>query len=603
MLSELRQQSRSFIIWFLFGIIILSFIVTFGPASMRLSCGGATKAGTLAGEEISNADMQFALRLGMPRQAPPTYRLKIYDLLLRREILAQEGKRMGFRVTEDEVEAMITKRRRIVVLGMTWDLAHTGAWPVQRIAGQKPVPAPNYYHPRFKKWVNYTLGMKVKEFLAQQKKELLARRAVEAIRSGVIVSDREARAVYELQTDSLKLAYARFEVDKFRKGLIVSRGEVMRWLSQKENRDAVDKEYKKVKWKLTGLPHERRIRHILVKLSPKASDADKAAARKKLDTLRSKLAKAPTDFARMAQLLSEDEATRASGGDLGWREKSKLGFGKAFANAVFALKPMTVSQVIASDKGFHLVLVEGDRKGDVSLEQARVWLAEQKIVATRALVAARKVAKEALRRLLMGKPISEVFPKPAAPGGAGDAAASSSEGSSSGGKDKEDKKASPPKPWHPLLPQAEEVSVLRTDTTIGPIGKVKGLFAKVWRLTDKSPVLPEVVRVPGSGTSLGALVVIRLKMRLEPTDDGFKAAREEIVEDLLRTKREDAVARWVFRRCEALRAAGQIHIMPRFSSVTYYQGEGDNKKKVKAKYVPCQQLPRVGRAAAALPFR
>lgn len=602
MLNELRQQSRSFIIWFLFGIIILSFIVTFGPASMRLSCGGATKAGTLAGQEISNADMQFALRLAMPRQAPPTYRLKIYDMLLRREILAQEGKRMGFRVSEEEVEAMITKRRRIVVLGMTWDLSHTGAWPVQRIPGQKPVPAPNYYHPRFKKWVNYTLGMKVKEFLAQQKKELLARRALEAIQSGVIVSDREARAVYELQTDSIKLSYARFDVDKFKKGLIVSKAEIMRWLSQKENRDAVDKEYKKVKWKLTGLPHERRVRHILVKLKPGASEADKAAARKKLEVLRPKLAAAPTDFPRMAQLLSEDEDTRASGGDLGWREKGKLGFGKAFADAVFALKPRTVSQIITSDKGLHLVLVDGDRKGDVSLAQARPWLAEQKIIATRALGAARKVAGEALRRLLMGKPVSEVFPKPVEPGSASDAA-SSSEGASSGDKDKEDKKASPPKPWHPLLPQAQEVTVLRTDTTIGPIGKVKGLFAKVWRLTDKAPVLDEVVRVPGSGTSLGALVVIRMASRLAPTADGFKAAREEIVENLLRTKREDAVARWVFQRCEALRAAGQIHFVDRFASVTYYQGEGDNKQKVTTKYVPCQQLPRVGRAAGALPFR
>jgi len=601
MLEQLRQQSRSFIIWFLFGIIILSFIVTFGPASMRLSCGRATKVGTMAGHEIANADMQFALRLGMPRQAPPTHRLRIYDLLLRREILAMEARRMGFRVSEEEVESMITKRRQIVVLGMTWDLAHTGAWPVQRDADGKLVPAPNYYHPRFKKWVNYTLGMKVKEFLAQEKKELLARRALEAIRGGVLVSDQEAKAVYEVQNDSLKLSYARFDVDKFRKGLIVPRSEIMRWLSQKENRDAVDAKYKKVKWKLTGLPHERRVRHILVKVAPGASEADRAAARQKLAALRQKLVRAPTDFARMAQLLSEDEATRASGGDLGWREKSKLGFGKAFADAVFGLEPMTVSEVISSDKGYHLAIVEGDRKGDVPLEKARVWLAEEQIIATRALAAARKVAEEALRRLLMGKPMSEVFPKPPEPD-ATDEAGSSSD-SSSGSKDREDKKGSPPKPWHPLLPQVQEVTVLRTDSTIGPIGKVKGLFAKVWQLTEKSPVLPEVVRVPGSGTSLGALVIIRLKARMEPTEKGFEAAREEIVEDLLRTKRQDAVTRWVFQRCEALRAAGQIHFEERFSSVAYFQGDGDNKKKVVAKYVPCQTLPRVGRASAGLPFQ
>jgi hypothetical protein len=99
MLDKLRQQSRSFIIWFLFGIIILSFIVTFGPASMRLSCGGATKAGTLAGREISNADLQFALRMRMPPNAPATVRAAIYDMLLQREILALEAERLGFKVT------------------------------------------------------------------------------------------------------------------------------------------------------------------------------------------------------------------------------------------------------------------------------------------------------------------------------------------------------------------------------------------------------------------------------------------------------------------------------------------------------------------------
>ncbi|MDY0000126.1 MAG: peptidylprolyl isomerase [Polyangia bacterium] len=584
MLDKLRQQSRSLIIWFLFGIIILSFVVTFGPASMRLSCGGATKAGTLAGREISNADLQYALRLRMPPNAPPTVRAAIYDMLLQREILAQEAERLGFEVSEEEIAQMITKRHRIIALGQDVDLTQTQAWPQQRNAEGKLVPAQNYYHDQFKRWVQFQLSMKVSEFMEQQRKELLARRASDIILNGVIVSDREAMARFEVQNHSLQLDYARFPVDDFKKGVLVERAELMRWLSEKENRDRVDELYKKVKWKLTGLPLERRVRHILVALDPKASDADKKLAQDKIAKLREGLVKAPTDFPKMALALSQDEATKPSGGDLGWREKDKLGLGKDFAEAVFALKPMTVSAVLTSDKGLHLALVEGERKGDVSMEEARVTLAEDTLVEQKATAAARQVAEEALRRLNLGQNMETVFPPKE------DAAPEPAE--------PENETASP-KPskatrWHPLLPTPQQVTVLRSDSAIGQIGKVEGLVSKVWQLTEQTPVLGEVVTVPGSGTSLGALAVVRLKSKTTPSKESFEANKEQIVEELSSVKQDDALKRWVYQRCEALRAEGKIELSDHVANIPFYQGEGESKKKTVFKYVPCQTLSRFG---------
>jgi len=334
-MDKLRQQSRSFIIWFLFAVIILSFVVTFGPSSMRLSCGKATRAGTLEGSEISNADMTFSLRLAMPRQAPATFRANVYDQLVRREILAKEGRRLGFHVPEDEITKMITKRRRFIALGMDFDLAQQGAWPMVRDRDGKLVPAPHYYHDQFKRWVQYRLGMKTSAFVEQQRKELLARRVETMLKNGVIVTDQEALAVFEYRNHNLELEFAKFKIDDFKKGILVARNDVMAWLSIKENLAKVDALYKKTKWKLTGLAHERRVRHILVKVGEKATPAEKKAARGKLLTLRPSLVKTPTDFAKMASLLSQDESTKVNGGDLGWREKSKLGFDEKFADAVF----------------------------------------------------------------------------------------------------------------------------------------------------------------------------------------------------------------------------------------------------------------------------
>ncbi len=589
-MEQLRQQSRSFLIWFLFAIIILSFIVTFGPSSMRLSCGGSTKAGAIEGRDLTMADKSFALRLGMHPQAPATFRANVYDQLLKREILAAEAERMGIQVSEKEITNMIAKRRRVYILGQAADLANPmlNAWPRVRDAEGKLVPAPNYYHDRFKRWVRFSLGMKISAFIEQQRKELLAQRAMEIISNGVIVTDREAMAIFEYRNHSLELEFARFKVEDFKKGLLVDRKDTMRWLALPENRKKVDALYKKTKWKLTGLAHERRIRHILLKVDAKATDADKKLAMNKLTKLRLSLEKATVDFAKMAQLLSTDEATKASGGDLGWREKSKIGYGKEFAEAVFKLKPMTVSPILKTETGYHLVLVEGDRKGDVKLEAARVWLAEQMLLETTAKTKAMNLAKLALGRLTRGKSMAEVFPS------VDGEVPPEDEDSESTAPSKEPKPVVP-KRWHPLLPSAEQAEVRRTDTTIGKVGKVKGLVKKVWALTEADPVLSQVLTIPGVGTGLGSLVVVRLKSKTVPDKKEFESNKEAILLELLEVKKDDAVKRWVYARCEALRTAGKIKLEKNMSDIEYYAGKGEKRKKQIFKYVPCQRLQRFGR--------
>ena len=97
-----------------------------------------------------------------------------------------------------------------------------------------------------------------------------------------------------------------------------------------------------------------------------------------------------------------------------------------------------------------------------------------------------------------------------------------------------------------------------------------------------------------TGTSLGALVVVRLKSKTLPAKESFEASKEQIVEELSSAKQDDALKRWVFQRCEALRAEGKIQISDHVANIPIYQGEGDNKKKTIFKYVPCQNLPRFG---------
>jgi hypothetical protein len=226
----------------------------------------------------------------------------------------------------------------------------------------------------------------------------------------------------------------------------------------------------------------------------------------------------------------------------------------------------------------------------VAIGDARPWLAEEILVEGRAKKLTRDLAEEALRRLLGGKSMAQVFPA----AGAKEDAPPEDDASGSEPKDK----APAFERWHNLLPALQKVTVQRTEETIGVIGKVDGLVAKVFQLTEKDPVHSELITVAGVGESLGHFVVLRLKSRTTPDPKEFANNKEQIVQDLTEVKRDDAVKRWVYARCEALRAEGHIKLAAHITDVEVYTGEGEKRKRQIFKYVPCQRLERFGRPAA-----
>ena len=67
-------------------------------------------------------------------------------------------------------------------------------------------------------------------------------------------------------------------------------------------------------------------------------------------------------FATLARLYSEDPGTARKGGELGMASKSI--FWPAFSDAAMALKPGTISQIVETPDGFHLIEVL-EKKGDM----------------------------------------------------------------------------------------------------------------------------------------------------------------------------------------------------------------------------------------------
>lgn len=99
------------------------------------------------------------------------------------------------------------------------------------------------------------------------------------------------------------------------------------------------------------MPERVHASHILLKVDPKASDASKAEARKKMEGIKAKLDKGE-DFAKLAAENSECPSS-AKGGDLGFFSRGQMV--PPFEEAAFALSPGEISNVVETQFGYHLI--------------------------------------------------------------------------------------------------------------------------------------------------------------------------------------------------------------------------------------------------------
>jgi peptidyl-prolyl cis-trans isomerase C len=104
-------------------------------------------------------------------------------------------------------------------------------------------------------------------------------------------------------------------------------------------------------------PEEVKARHILIKVDPDATEAEKKEARKKIKNVQREL-KEGQDFEKLAKKNSEGPSA-ANGGDLGYFRKGQMV--KPFEKTAFAMPVGEVSDVVETRFGYHLIKVEDHR--------------------------------------------------------------------------------------------------------------------------------------------------------------------------------------------------------------------------------------------------
>lgn len=91
---------------------------------------------------------------------------------------------------------------------------------------------------------------------------------------------------------------------------------------------------------------------------------------KKAESLLAQVKKDPSSFAKVAKENSEDIESAKQGGDLGFFAKQEMV--ESFANTAFSMKPDTISNIVKSPYGYHIIMVT-DRKaaGQDSFEKVK----------------------------------------------------------------------------------------------------------------------------------------------------------------------------------------------------------------------------------------
>ena len=110
-------------------------------------------------------------------------------------------------------------------------------------------------------------------------------------------------------------------------------------------------------------PEMIRVRHILIKTDPSATDEEKKKIKAKAEEILEKLKKGE-DFAKLASEVSEDPGTKSKGGDLDFFPKGTMI--PAFEEAAFSLKPGEMSGLVETEYGYHIIKLE--EKKDAVLE-------------------------------------------------------------------------------------------------------------------------------------------------------------------------------------------------------------------------------------------
>ena len=390
MLSLMRKHSKSFIIYVFFGIIIAVFVVNFGPQSAGCTAG-TSYAGKLSGQPITVADFAYAQAVwGLKSQQGTEEQLiqmrqLVMDKLIARELLAADALEMGINIPNKEIDDTIF-RGRYLALGS----------PRPLIRGDND----EFDYERFSRYARYYWGVTVRRFKFHQRRELLADKLRQFLRTTVKVSEDEVKSDFILRNTKIKLDYVRITPDAVASQIKLDDATIKAWADK--NKDKIKQHYEANKNAYQKKPKQFKLQIITVN-----HGADKAKAKAKATALLRQV-KGGKAFGALAA-ASSDHPSKSRKGQIGWRTVKDTGLGVEASRAIGKLAPKKTSELIEEASHFLIARVLDQREGDLSLAQATEEISRELYLKEKGQKLLVDVAAGFIKRVKGGEKLGEIL--------------------------------------------------------------------------------------------------------------------------------------------------------------------------------------------------
>ncbi len=365
MLQLLRNKAQSFLVQALVLIIALVFIF-WGVGTNMMNDRDA--AITVNKEEISfqefqraydqtlaSYQQQFGESLSEELLKGLGIKQQIINQLTQTALIRQGADAMGIQATPSEIQAIIQQMP---------PFQENGAFNLDKY---KATLAANRLSPN--------------KFEASIGRDLLAEKGVTFIGNfATITTDTEITEMYRRAKETVTVKVVKISPELFKDQITIDPLALATWFeTAKDNYmterqiklkylafpyknqtasitvtdDQIKAEYEKNK-EAYQISEQRQARHILLTIDENSSAATKAAQLEKAEEILARI-RMGEDFAAMATTYSEDQ-TRTQGGDLGTFPRGRMV--PEFDAAVFSMQPDTVSEVITTPFGYHIIKLE-----------------------------------------------------------------------------------------------------------------------------------------------------------------------------------------------------------------------------------------------------
>jgi peptidyl-prolyl cis-trans isomerase D len=387
MLDRMRRH-RNWLKWSL-AIVVVSFILLYIPSFLDTPQSALNNAvvAEVNGQEISAAEFRrvYQQQLQAYRQsygANLDERLlkqlgidqRIVQQLVEEKAAADEARRLGIKASDAEV------RERILALPAFQENG-------QFIGDQRYRQVLQLQNP----------PMRPDEFEEDVRRSILMEKLQAALTAWMTVSDADVQKEFERRNQKVKLAVVSFPADKFREGIVASDADVAKYFEEHkeefripEKRKirflTIDQEAIRQKVSVTGqqieryynenvdqftTPEQVHAEHILLKTEGK----DDAAVKKQAEQILAQ-AKSGANFEDLAKKYSEDDASKAKGGDLDYCGRGQMV--KEFDEAAFAAKPGDIVGPVKTQFGYHIIKVLDHRQAQTKpLSEVRSQIEDQ----------------------------------------------------------------------------------------------------------------------------------------------------------------------------------------------------------------------------------